>query len=630
MLNRVLPVALRRWPIVYCHSCIKRYQSKQGLPQTSARVQLKLPMADLQEAIRTALPPDEDPTTTRQVDPQDKRVCVDSLRLELAAAVAAVADACEEMLKPLETTRDFQVDMDDLLSLDEYDGAVISQSIEYGEMDSAVGGVNGLIDLDEDKWNELKHEERTSVSLANRMEATRCSDDDLRSETETLKEDFDRTKNEDMVYLSHHIADQGGELGTIASASDLHEVTKHGDKDPASGGGKDRIAPTHLLNEMRESIGSGNGYVSEKQLTEEMQGYSSLGSDVRSASSASAPVSSVDNKDNVWMSYMTENGVPYYYNSETQVSQWTRPETQSRSYPCDAIFDAAAGREPFASEISSILQSGIDVDDYNSSGLTPLHIACQEGNFQGVMELIRHGANVDTQSNSTLSYGETPLWEACRISHLKIIKLLLSAGCHQDVTDLKSNTVTHLAVQLKNDRLLSFLLENFNALSLNAFNSNGETPLHLAAKNGFAEGVQLLLEHGAAKEVEDGQGRTALVLSIMENHFRCVQLLQNSDQSKVIESDHATASTITHLGTKFDGVSGDMTMEDLQLYLFELLEKSDSQLYSAFYQFANGVHSHFTDMEQELKVVHVYLRFNVVHLIRVSHHTRVLGYEEKK
>lgn len=39
---------------------------------------------------------------------------------------------------------------------------------------------------------------------------------------------------------------------------------------------------------------------------------------------------------------------------------------------------------------------------------------------------------------------------------------------------------------------------------------DGEAPLHLAAKEGHAKAVQLLLELGADVEAEDGNGFTAL------------------------------------------------------------------------------------------------------------------------
>lgn len=561
--------------------------------------------ADLQEAIRTSLPPDESPTIARRAEPPGERVRVESMRLELAAAVAAVADACEEMLKPLETTQDFQFDMDDLLSLDACEAYVPFQSATHRELDSAV--MNDLLELDVGKWNEMDPEAgRTSPQL-NKMEVNRYVGD---SRGEALKEKLE-DKNEDVIQFrsAAQCDDQGGEMGDAESVAALLELTHIVDKDSASASEDYQLAPTITPSEIAESTNGDNEQVNER-LTEEVQAHSQLISDEQAAKSTSAPLSSLQELDNVWMSYMTENGVPYYYNSQTQVSQWTRPETQPRVYSGDAIFDAAAGREPFAHEISNILQSGISIDDCNNSGLTPLHVACQNGNAHTVMEIIHHGANINAQSSGTLSYGETPLWEACRRSHLKIIKLLLSAGCRQNVTDLKANTILHLAVQSKNGNLLSFLLENCDMLSVNLPNSDGETPLHLAAQIGFAEGMRLLLEHGAPIDAEDSQGRTALVLSIMENHIKCVQLLQNSDQSKIHEEEPAAT---TELISESAGVSEDMSMEDLQSYLFQLLKGSDSRLYNAFYQFANGVHSHFTGMEQELEVL--YSLHNEQHLL---------------
>lgn len=542
-------------------------------------------MADLQEAIRTSLPPDESPTTARRAEPQGERVRVDSLRLELAAAVAAVADACEEMLKPLETTR---FDMDDLLSLDSCEAAEIPlSSVVRSGLDSAV--MSDLLELDVDKWNDMDPQ-------LSKMEVNRYVGD---SREEPLKKLHEEEEGGIQLPYSTQCDDQGGEMGDEETIIALLKVTQTLGKDSVSVGEDTRVTPTLAPSEIDQSTNDANEQV-EERLDEEVNGHLPLRIFEQAASSPSVSVLSLQEQGSVWMSYVTDDGVPYYYNSQTQESQWTRPDIQTKVYPGDAIFDAAAGREPFASEINNILQSGISIEDCNNSGLTPLHVACQKGNVHAVMEFIRHGANINAQRSSALSYGETPLWEACRESHLKIIKLLLSAGCRQNVTDLKANTILHFAVQTKNGYLLSFLLENCDVLSVNLPNSDGETPLHLAAQVGFVEGMQLLLEHDAAIEVEDSQGRTALVLSIMGNHIKCVQLLQNSDQSKIREQDPAAA---TQLVTESEGVSEDMTMEDLQSYLFQLLEGSDSRLYNAFYQFASGVHSHFTGIEQELEVL---------------------------
>ena len=45
-------------------------------------------------------------------------------------------------------------------------------------------------------------------------------------------------------------------------------------------------------------------------------------------------------------------------------------------------------------------------------------------------------------------------------------------------------------------------------------NKQGETVLHLAAKNGHSETVAQLVRYGVPEEAQDAKGRTALLVAI--------------------------------------------------------------------------------------------------------------------
>ena len=57
-----------------------------------------------------------------------------------------------------------------------------------------------------------------------------------------------------------------------------------------------------------------------------------------------------------------------------------------------------------------------------------------------------------------------------------------------------------------------------------AVNKDEETALHVAARAGSAEGVRLLLAHGAVADARDGRGRTALHLAASRG-LACVAAL---------------------------------------------------------------------------------------------------------
>ncbi|CAF0838425.1 unnamed protein product [Didymodactylos carnosus] len=107
----------------------------------------------------------------------------------------------------------------------------------------------------------------------------------------------------------------------------------------------------------------------------------------------------------------------------------------------------------------------------NRKGEYPLHVACQNGNYEKVVQLVNDGHPVNCQDNC----GWYPLHEACNFGHVDIVRYLL----------------------------------NSNA-SVNVINEDCLTPLHDACENGHIPVIELLLEHGAKPEKKRLGNYTAL------------------------------------------------------------------------------------------------------------------------
>ncbi|KAK9693062.1 hypothetical protein K7432_014080 [Basidiobolus ranarum] len=122
----------------------------------------------------------------------------------------------------------------------------------------------------------------------------------------------------------------------------------------------------------------------------------------------------------------------------------------------------------------SLLYNGVDVNEKNFLGNTPLHYFSQCCNVEGVNFLIKSGAQVNATNNS----GDTPLHNAGRsgssIEYVQVIWLLVHAGAN-----------------------------------VNAINNMGNTPLHHAASEGDMEAVSLLLDWGALADIENNRGLVA-------------------------------------------------------------------------------------------------------------------------
>lgn len=57
-----------------------------------------------------------------------------------------------------------------------------------------------------------------------------------------------------------------------------------------------------------------------------------------------------------------------------------------------------------------------------------------------------------------------------------------------------------------------------NGADVNARNKSHKTPLHKAAKAGHPKVIEILLKHGAKKDLKDDRGRTALQYATSTKH----------------------------------------------------------------------------------------------------------------
>jgi ankyrin repeat protein len=60
---------------------------------------------------------------------------------------------------------------------------------------------------------------------------------------------------------------------------------------------------------------------------------------------------------------------------------------------------------------------------------------------------------------------------------------------------------------------------------VNAVDSEGRYPLHIAAANGFADILRILLNNNALPNAKNAQQQTPLCCTVLNNHVQCVSLL---------------------------------------------------------------------------------------------------------
>ncbi len=112
----------------------------------------------------------------------------------------------------------------------------------------------------------------------------------------------------------------------------------------------------------------------------------------------------------------------------------------------EALHHSSVRNDGLATE--QLIKSGADPNRPDKLGLTPLHLAAQEGAVDAARMLVTYGADVDSQN----SYGNTPLWVA--VANYRgdgaMIEFLLQRGADPMKTNNSGKTPRELAHLISN------------------------------------------------------------------------------------------------------------------------------------------------------------------------------------
>ncbi|NXC21959.1 ASB10 protein, partial [Corythaeola cristata] len=170
---------------------------------------------------------------------------------------------------------------------------------------------------------------------------------------------------------------------------------------------------------------------------------------------------------------------------------------------------------------------------YEQELTTPLHITASRGYADCLRLLLRRGAAVDFAPG-----GKTALHEACAAASTDCVRLLLGFGADPEAVSEDGYKPLHLCKSPDSIRCAQQLLQhgaNVNSRT----EEEDDTALHVAARHGLADHVQLLLRHGAELEAKNEEGQTPLNAACaqphqpqdMDRYYQVCQLLVESGAS---------------------------------------------------------------------------------------------------
>ncbi len=247
-------------------------------------------------------------------------------------------------------------------------------------------------------------------------------------------------------------------------------------------------------------------------------------------------------------------------------SSWRalKAEIEHRQTDNTAVFFDACGKGD-VEKLRGLLAKDGSLVHARHHGWTGMHEAAKRGHLDSVRLLLAHGADPNARESGDNTY---PLHWAAAHGHIEIVRALLDGGgdvhgfgdVHEldaigwgaekpEVVSLLLNRgARHHIFSAINagdlDAIRTLVEENPEALDrrMSRF-EHGHTPLHLAIQRKRYDILDLLIELGADLEAEDGNGRTALSVAMVEGDREAMGRLHaaGAKPPKTIDTSNFTA-----------------------------------------------------------------------------------------
>jgi ankyrin repeat protein len=180
----------------------------------------------------------------------------------------------------------------------------------------------------------------------------------------------------------------------------------------------------------------------------------------------------------------------------------------------------AAAMNQHPEMVAYLLEQGMDPNLKAKDGLTPLHCAARSGSLECATLLVEHGAEV----NAAGPNGITPTFGAFYMHFPEIGKYLHSKGGELTGTTQDGMTLLHMLAQFNDSQSMEWLLQQ--GLDPDARQPKSDwTPLMIAAGNGAADCVKVLLEAGADKSLKDVNGNTASEIAELKQQKAMAEMI---------------------------------------------------------------------------------------------------------
>ncbi|XP_064631012.1 ankyrin repeat domain-containing protein 55-like [Lineus longissimus] len=208
--------------------------------------------------------------------------------------------------------------------------------------------------------------------------------------------------------------------------------------------------------------------------------------------------------------------------SESDVVE-SRDEDDNRSLQDQSIAYQAAAMGDTDALVAAVKNDPSILETPDTEGLTPLGHAVMAQQLECMKILVKIGANINAQDN----FGRSFLSIVAYQGWYDGLMFLLRNGANQQTVDKSGRSALHAATYDTNVRIIKALLQTLAIEDINLKDNEGMTALHWASFHNRPEYVQLLLRKAANPMMLDIDGKTALHWAAQTGSLNCSRLLAN-------------------------------------------------------------------------------------------------------
>ncbi|MDF2965856.1 MAG: ankyrin-like [Rickettsiaceae bacterium] len=212
----------------------------------------------------------------------------------------------------------------------------------------------------------------------------------------------------------------------------------------------------------------------------------------------------------------------------------------------------------------------IDINDRHKA-VTPLHEAAFHGSAQAVQALIKYGASLEEEDNTS----ETALHRAAFYGHVEIVDFLIKYGANIEAKNDAEETPIVRAAFTGRIKVVEALIRK--GADLDAEKSEGWNALLTAASEQHVEIVKLLIENGAAtlKDREYKHIEDPLIINMLKAQEYIDDILEREQAEAINLTPEMEGVVLAKIYNKFNKLykSNELRAEELRSKLEQQIEK---------------------------------------------------------